>query len=125
MALIDSIRAELGEAALDAVIAHRYDDIGKRYRRELRSVSGTEAKLKRLAELRSDEGYMAELVRDGETGRLVPPCDPEALAAAIEELLGSRTLRDRIRRGARAAVERTFDLERNAVAVAVAREGGA
>jgi glycosyltransferase involved in cell wall biosynthesis len=59
-----------------------------------------------------------ELVRDGETGRLVPPCDPEALAAAIAEMLGSRTLRDRIRRGARAAVERTFDLERNAVAVA-------
>jgi len=32
-------------------------------------------------------GAMAETVRDGETGRVVPPEDPEALAAAVRELL--------------------------------------
>jgi glycosyltransferase involved in cell wall biosynthesis len=35
-------------------------------------------------------GGTPELVRDGETGRLVPPAEPAALARAIVELLGDR-----------------------------------
>jgi glycosyltransferase involved in cell wall biosynthesis len=35
----------------------------------------------------TDVGGNRELVRDGETGRLVPPGDPEALASAIDDLL--------------------------------------
>jgi glycosyltransferase involved in cell wall biosynthesis len=34
-------------------------------------------------------GGTPELVRDGETGRLVPPADAHALAAAIAELLAT------------------------------------
>lgn len=59
-----------------------------------------------------------ELVRDGETGLLVPARDPRALAAAIERLLDSPELRARLARAARAHVESSFDLRRNGAAVA-------
>jgi glycosyltransferase involved in cell wall biosynthesis len=35
-------------------------------------------------------GGVTELVKDGETGILVPPGDPDALAAGIERLLDDR-----------------------------------
>jgi glycosyltransferase involved in cell wall biosynthesis len=60
---------------------------------------------------------ITELVADGETGCLVPPRDPVALAAAVERLLDSPDLRARLRTGARARVEARFDLRRNAVTV--------
>ncbi|MBN1827452.1 MAG: glycosyltransferase [Candidatus Eisenbacteria bacterium] len=41
-------------------------------------------------------GGPARLVRDGETGLLVPPDDPEALAAAMLRLAGDRSLRLRL-----------------------------
>jgi glycosyltransferase involved in cell wall biosynthesis len=55
-----------------------------------------------------------ELVRDGETGLLVPPGDPDALAGALERVLTDRVLADALARGARARVEALYDLERNA-----------
>ena len=59
-----------------------------------------------------------ELVRDGETGLVVAPRDPVALAGALERLLDSPELGVRLREGARARVEEYFDLRRNAVQVA-------
>jgi glycosyltransferase involved in cell wall biosynthesis len=44
------------------------------------------------------------LVRDGETGLVVAPGDPTALAAAIGRLLSDAPLRERLGTGARAAV---------------------
>jgi glycosyltransferase involved in cell wall biosynthesis len=44
------------------------------------------------------------LVRDGETGLVVAPGDPAALAAAVNRLLGDAPLRDRLGAGARRAV---------------------
>lgn len=58
-----------------------------------------------------------ELVRDGETGLVVPDRDPQALAAALERLLDSPALRERLRTNARAHVEEFFDLRRNAKAI--------
>ena len=41
-------------------------------------------------------GGTPELVVDGETGLLVPPRDPEALAAALERVLDDAELRRRM-----------------------------
>ena len=44
------------------------------------------------------------LVRDGETGLVVPDGDPAALAGAIRSLLGDAELRERLGAAGRAAV---------------------
>ena len=55
------------------------------------------------------EGGPAELVADGRSG-LLCPARPEALAAAVAGLAGSRAMRERLARGGLAAVrERTWD----------------
>ncbi|WP_298284974.1 glycosyltransferase, partial [Acidocella sp.] len=51
-----------------------------------------------------------ELVRDGETGRLVPPRDPLALADAIEQTLTDRAGALRLADAGRARLEGEFDL---------------
>ncbi len=59
-----------------------------------------------------------ELVTDGVTGRLVPPNDPQALAAVLEELLGDEEQRLRLGRAAREKVVADFDRSRNVRALA-------
>jgi glycosyltransferase involved in cell wall biosynthesis len=59
-----------------------------------------------------------EVVRDGETGLLVPERDPRALAAAIGRLLDDATLRSRLAAAARGLVEAEFDTTRQAARVA-------
>lgn len=54
-----------------------------------------------------------EIVRDRETGLLVPSGDPVALAEAIAELLTDDALAKRLARQARALVESDFDLWSN------------
>jgi glycosyltransferase involved in cell wall biosynthesis len=54
----------------------------------------------------SGVGGVREIVRDGETGLLVPPGDVDALAAAIRRLFGDDGLRDRLAAAAPASVER-------------------
>lgn len=54
-----------------------------------------------------------EVVIDSETGILVEPEDPEALATALGRLLSDSALRDRLGRKARALVERDFEIGRN------------
>jgi colanic acid/amylovoran biosynthesis glycosyltransferase len=57
-------------------------------------------------------GSVEELIRDGETGLLVPPKDPEALASALERLIRDRALRKRLALAGQALVARDFDLDR-------------
>ena len=49
---------------------------------------------------------------DGETGLVVPPQDPAALAAALDELLENPSLRQEMGRRARARVRQELDAER-------------
>lgn len=53
-------------------------------------------------------GGIAYTVRDGETGYLVPPRDPAALAERLLQLLGYPELRERMGATARRRVEREF-----------------
>lgn len=55
-------------------------------------------------------GGVPAVVRDGETGVLVPPHDPEAMARAIEALWRDPARAERLARSARAYVERTFPI---------------
>jgi len=64
--LIESIRRSLGEAALEAVIAEREASARERYRAHVGATRTLKTRLKRLAELRSDEGYMAEVERSAD-----------------------------------------------------------
>jgi glycosyltransferase involved in cell wall biosynthesis len=57
-------------------------------------------------------GGIPEAVEDGVTGRLVPPRDPSALAAALLELLGDEARRDAMGRAGRRRFEERFTAER-------------
>jgi glycogen synthase len=62
----------------------------------------------------SSIGLMTEVVRDGESGLLVPPGDAMALTEALRRLISSPELRASLGRGGRAAYEASFTLDRMA-----------
>jgi glycosyltransferase involved in cell wall biosynthesis len=55
-------------------------------------------------------GGARELVRENETGALVPPRDADALANALERLLRDKELRERMGNEGKARVEREFTM---------------
>lgn len=61
----------------------------------------------------TEVGGVPEVVRHGETGLLVPPRDPEALAGAMSRLAGDPALRDSMGRAGR-ALAREFGADRTA-----------
>ncbi len=58
-----------------------------------------------------------ELVRDGETGLLVPERNPPALANAIARLLDDSALRVGLARRGRSTIEAEYDIHRNAARI--------
>lgn len=65
-----------------------------------------------LAVVASDVSAIAEIIVDGENGRLVAPHQPEALSRAILDVLGDPSLRERLEAGARSTAGR-FTAERS------------
>lgn len=66
----------------------------------------------------SRAGGVPEIVLDGETGLLVAPGDPQALADAVAGLLGDRATAERLSAAGRQRVEAYFSLERTVEGVA-------
>jgi len=63
----------------------------------------------------TDVTGVPEVIRNEETGLLVRSGDPDALAAALERLLGDAALRARLAHAARALIESQFDVDANTV----------
>lgn len=59
-------------------------------------LSAAEAMMRGTAVVASSSGGLAEIVRDGETGFLVPPGGGDALANALLKILGDRELAERM-----------------------------
>jgi glycosyltransferase involved in cell wall biosynthesis len=75
-------------------------------------LSVAEAMLMGKAVVASDLGGPAELIADGETGMLIAPDDPPALARAILMLLSNPVRRNQLGRAARESVLNRFTMER-------------
>jgi glycosyltransferase involved in cell wall biosynthesis len=75
-------------------------------------MSVLEAMAAGLPVVASAVGGVPELVRDGETGALVPPRDSAALAGALRRIVSDPALVDRLGEAGRQRVEREFSLER-------------
>jgi glycosyltransferase involved in cell wall biosynthesis len=73
-------------------------------------ISILEAMAAGLPVVASDVGGVRELVVEGATGMLVPAGDPDALAAALERLLGDPELRRRLGAAGRERARERFDL---------------
>jgi glycosyltransferase involved in cell wall biosynthesis len=79
--------------------------------KEATSIAGLEAMASACATVATNVGGLPEILQDNITGLLVPPCDPKALASAIERLIKAPDLRRRLGQAARARVEKEFTWE--------------
>jgi phosphatidylinositol alpha-1,6-mannosyltransferase len=75
-------------------------------------ISLLEASASGLAVVGGRSGGVPEAVREGETGLLIDPEDPAAVAATITQLLGNRELRGRMGTAGRRAVETYYNWDR-------------
>lgn len=64
--LIDSVIAVFGDDGLDKLITNREESSMRSYRLALADRYGVEEKLKKLAEIRCDEGYMATVEQESD-----------------------------------------------------------
>lgn len=80
--LIESIRTELGEEALGRVIESRSKRQAEQYR-EVVGGGNVGERVRRLAEQRTAEGYVAEVIADGDDLVLVEHHCPICTAAAV------------------------------------------
>src|SRR5207248_9390860 len=75
-------------------------------------IAVVEASASGLPVIGTRSGGIPEAVREGETGFLVEPDDPAALAATAIRLLGAEALRPRMGAAGRAAVETYYNWDR-------------
>jgi glycosyltransferase involved in cell wall biosynthesis len=77
-------------------------------------VAALEAMASNLPIIASDVGGLREVVEDGRTGIVVPPGNPEKIAAAIRRLAESEALRKQIGAAARVRVVENYSMEKMA-----------
>jgi predicted ArsR family transcriptional regulator len=109
--LIEAVRAEFGERAVDRMIAQRESAMRRAYADGLKAAGSLSARVARLAEIRSREGYMAEAISDGAGWLLVENhCPICAAAEACQNFCRSEfdVFRDVL--GAGVTIERTEHL---------------
>jgi glycosyltransferase involved in cell wall biosynthesis len=109
LGLEDRVRLE-GERADVPELLARADVFVLSSASEGMPISVLEAMAAGLPVVASAVGGVPELVLDGETGRLVPPGDPPALAGALRPLLADAQLRRRLGDAGRVRVHERFDL---------------
>ena len=80
--LLQSMRQAFGEAGLDKLVAVRAGQQREAYRARLDGASDLAERLRRLAEIRSEEGYMADVVADEDGFLLVENHCPICAAAS-------------------------------------------
>lgn len=80
-------------------------------RREGQGIASLEAMAAGVPVVASNVGGLAEMLSDGETALLVPPDDPEALAAALSRLQSDSRLRHLLARSASALVQERYSLQ--------------
>ena len=90
-------------ASLDVAVLPSY--------REAQGLTILEAMAMSRPVVASNVGGIPEMVRDGVTGLLVPPCDPPALAAAIVRLLQDHQLADTLARAGHDLVHDRFCIQ--------------
>ena len=85
--LIRTIRTTLGQPALDLLITAREAETRKCYEAKLQGIVSIEDRIAKLAEIRSEEGYMAEWQRADDRGWLLLEnhCPICVAAAACQE----------------------------------------
>lgn len=69
--MVTAVRSEFGDAGLDRLIAVREKQMIESYGERLRGVDGLAERVRALAALRDEEGYMAEARADGKGGFLL------------------------------------------------------
>jgi phosphatidyl-myo-inositol dimannoside synthase len=94
-------------AHLFVLASRRYDLLVEGF-----GIACLEASASGLPVIASRSGGLPEAVREGETGLLVEPDDPAAVAAATIRLLGDRALAARLGAAGRAAVEAYYNWDR-------------
>lgn len=75
-------------------------------------VALAEASASGIPVIAGQSGGLAEAVQDGETGLVVDPDEPEAVAAAIQRLLNDQLLARRLGQGGRKAIETYYNWDR-------------
>jgi len=118
LGVADAVRflGSVGDAELPALYNAASLYVGASRRHDLLvegfGISLVEASASGLAVVGGRSGGVPDAVRDGETGILVDPDDPAAVAAGVNRLLGDELLRNKLGAGGRKAVEQYYNWDR-------------
>src|SRR5207302_8146537 len=92
-------------------LLHAADVIAVPSRAEGQGIVALEAMAARKPVVAASVGGLPESILDGETGLLVPPNDPPALAAALQAMASSPIMRSQMGARARERVVERFTLD--------------